>query len=156
MSSYVIRPAVEADQATIKALIRAVGINPMDLHWPHFLVAEDGGRIIGIGQVKTHGDGSRELASIAVIRERRREGIAAAIIQALLVKESGTLFLTCQKRMEGYYARFGFRRIDTAEMTPYFRKLIWVMNIPGAIASMMSRGEVRLIVMKRDQPAANT
>ena len=47
--------------------------------WPNFVVAEDGGTIVGIGQVKTHGDGSRELASIAVIPARQSQGIGGRL-----------------------------------------------------------------------------
>ncbi len=150
MPGYIIRPAVEGDQQTIKDIVHAAGINPMGLDWPRFLVAEDGGRIVGIGQVKPHGDGSCELASIAVIPERQGEGIAAAIIHRLLERESGTLYLMCQQHMEGFYTQFGFRRIEPAEMTPYFRRIARIMSVPGAVATLMSRGDSRLIVMKRE------
>ena len=43
-----IRPAVEADQATIKAMARAARLVPRGLHWPRFLVAEEGGHVVGI------------------------------------------------------------------------------------------------------------
>lgn len=61
-----IRPAVEADQPVIRAIIRAAFINRTGLDWRRFLLAEDQGRIVGVGQVKPHADGSRELASLAV------------------------------------------------------------------------------------------
>jgi hypothetical protein len=37
--SLTYRPAQASDEAAIKALIRAVNINPMGLKWPRFLVA---------------------------------------------------------------------------------------------------------------------
>ena len=46
---------------------QAAGLNPFSLGWPRFLVAEDGGRVVGVAQIKPHGDGSRELASLAVV-----------------------------------------------------------------------------------------
>lgn len=52
--AVVIRPAVEADGATIKAMARAARFVPRGLHWPRFLVAEEAGRVVGMWQVKVH------------------------------------------------------------------------------------------------------
>ena len=146
-----IRPAIATDQKTIEHIIHDAGINPMSLDWRRFVIAEDSGdpepsrRIVGIGQIKPHGDGSRELASIAVIPSRRGQGIGSEIIRALLAQEQGALYLTCREQLESYYARFGFRRVPRDEMPPYFRRIIRVVNIFAPIM----RG-VRIIVMKRD------
>ena len=43
-----IRPAAEADGATTKAMARAARLIPRGLHRPRFLVAEVGGRVVGI------------------------------------------------------------------------------------------------------------
>ncbi|MDE3089718.1 MAG: GNAT family N-acetyltransferase [Chloroflexota bacterium] len=150
-----IRPAAASDQPAITRIIRDAKINPMSLDWHRFIVAEEDeppagsgicGRIVGIGQIKVHGDGSRELASIAVISERRRQGIGSTVIRALLAHETGALYLTCRQPLETYYARFGFRRIAREEMPPYFRRIIRLANLFTAL----SRGGVRIIVMKRD------
>ena len=63
----VIRPANADDQFAITAIARAAWLNPFDLDWRRFLLAQWGQDIIGIGQVRPHKDGSRELASIAVV-----------------------------------------------------------------------------------------
>ena len=52
--SVTIRPATEVDQATISRLIRQARLNPRQLHWPNFLIAEVDGQIAGLRQVKTH------------------------------------------------------------------------------------------------------
>lgn len=140
-----IRPATQLDQPTITRIIHDAGINPMSLDWRRFLVAEDGGAIIGIGQVKPHGDGSRELASIAVISSRRGQGIARAIIDELLSRESGAVYLTCRDKLESFYTRFGFRKIAHNEMPPDLRRLMRLARVFGAL-----RG-VKIIVMKREQ-----
>jgi N-acetylglutamate synthase-like GNAT family acetyltransferase len=140
-----IRTATQADQPTITRLIHDAGINPMSLDWQRFLVAEEDGEIIGIGQVKPHGDGTRELASIAVIPSRRKQGIARVIIDELLARENGAVYLTCRDELESFYARFGFRRIAPSEMPPYFRRIMRLAKIFGAL-----RG-VQIIVMKRGQ-----
>jgi len=59
-----IRPARQEDQETIVSLIRQAKINPRNLHWEHFLVAEEDGKVVGIRQVKLHAQGTREVASV--------------------------------------------------------------------------------------------
>jgi N-acetylglutamate synthase-like GNAT family acetyltransferase len=151
-NDFLIRPATEGDQPTIRAIVRAANINPIGLHWQRFLVAEhpdSPGKIIGIGQIKSHRDGSRELASIAVIPEWQNQGIASQIINTLLVKEtseSGPLHLMCQQHMASFYTRFGFRQITRDEMPPYFRRMA---RIAGVFAPFVS-SDSRLAVMRRE------
>ncbi|HZQ09675.1 MAG TPA: GNAT family N-acetyltransferase, partial [Anaerolineae bacterium] len=113
-------------------------INPFDLDWQRFLVAEENGKIVGVGQVKPHPDGSRELASIAVIPSCQGQGIGSNLVRALLARGHDTLFLTCRAPLEAYYARFGFRRATDQELPPHFRRIILVqMFVP-----------IKVIVMK--------
>lgn len=139
-----IRPATQADQETIRRLIKEARINRMNLNWPNFVVAEDGGEIVGIGQVKTHGDGSRELASIAVIPARQSQGIGGAIIKTLLAREQAVVYLTCRRELQGYYERFGFRRLDAAEFPPYFSRMIPFIN---SVARLVG---TQILVMRRE------
>ncbi len=70
-----IRPATADDAPVVRALIRRVRINPTGLDWRRFLVAEGPeGMIIACGQVKPHGDGTRELSSVAVAEAGEAEG----------------------------------------------------------------------------------
>ena len=140
-----IRPAQAADQKTITHIVRTAQINPMDLDWRRFVVAEEDGTIVGVGQVKSHGHGSRELASIAVIPERQRQGIGSDIIRTLLSNERETLYLMCREEMAAYYERFGFHQISTDQMPQYFRRMHRLTN------SFLARKiGVRIIVMRRD------
>ena len=139
-----IRPATQTDQATIRRLIKEANLNRMSLQWPNFVVAEDGGATVGIGQVKTHGDGSRELASIAVIPARQGEGIGGAVIKSLLDREKGVVHLTCRSQLQGYYERFGFRRLDPPEFPPYFKRLIPIINVMARLVG------TQILVMRRD------
>ena len=124
-----IRPAAEADQGTIRRLIREANLNRMSLDWPNFVVAEQEGAVVGIGQVKPHKDGSRELASIAVVPGRQGSGIGSAVIRTLLAREAGVLHLTCRRQMQGYYERFGFHRLEPSEFPPYFKRLIPIAKV---------------------------
>ena len=139
-----IRPAVETDQATIRRLIKDANLNRMSLYWPNFLVAEDGADIVGIGQVKEHRDGSRELASIAVVPARQGQGIADELIEALLAREPGVLYLTCRSELDSFYGRFAFKRIEPAEYPPYFRRIMALINL---LMRLFGR---QILVMRRE------
>jgi amino-acid N-acetyltransferase len=124
-----IRAATEADQLMIRRLIKEANLYRMSLDWPNFVVAEEDGAIVGLGQVKAHRDGSRELASIAVVPARQGCGIGSAVVRTLLAQERGVLHLTCRRQMQGYYERFGFRRLMSSEFPPHFRRLVPIVNI---------------------------
>jgi N-acetylglutamate synthase-like GNAT family acetyltransferase len=119
------RPATAADAREVRELIRRVRINPTGLDWRRFLVAEgpDGG-IVACGQIKPHGDGTLELASVAVAEGWRGRGAAREVVQRLQRQAGPPLWLTCREGLEAMYARFGFRRVrDRQRMSPYFRRL---------------------------------
>jgi N-acetylglutamate synthase-like GNAT family acetyltransferase len=144
----VYRPAQASDEVAIKALIRAVNINPMGLKWPRFLVAVDeNGHLIGCGQVKPHRDGSRELASIAVQKAWQRQGIAGGIIKHLLADEPPPVWLTCMDKLVPFYEQFGFVEVkvgDGRSLPLYFRFIRTIFKpvqklsrIPGYLAIMV-------------------
>jgi N-acetylglutamate synthase-like GNAT family acetyltransferase len=140
-----IRPATENDQPAIRRLIAEVRLPGMNLQWPNFLVAEEDEEMVGMGQVKSHRDGSRELASIAVVPKRQGEGVGTTVIKALLAREAGAVIhLSCRRELEGYYERFGFRRVEPAAYPPYFRRTT-------RMADLITRFfGIHLIVMRRE------
>jgi N-acetylglutamate synthase-like GNAT family acetyltransferase len=145
--SVTIRPAIEADQPIIRRLVKQANLNRMSLDWPNFVIAEEDGAIVGLGQVKAHGDGSRELASIAVVPGRQGQGIGSAIIETLLAREPGAvLHLTCRRELEGFYERFGFVRLRPADYPRYFRRLIPIINL---IVRFLG---TQILVMRRVSP----
>jgi N-acetylglutamate synthase-like GNAT family acetyltransferase len=140
-----IRSATAEDQPTIRRFVRNARLNPMSLNWPNFVVAEEDGAVVGVGQVKAHGDGSRELASIVVAPERQGQGIGSTVIKTLLASNSdAVLHLTCRRELQGYYERFGFRRLNRAEYPPYFGRLIPLVNLIGRLNAM------EILVMRRE------
>ncbi len=144
---FELRPARSDDFPAIRDLIRAVGINPLGLDWQRFIIAVDSaGGLIGCGQVKPHQDGSLELASIAVIPERRGQGIASAIIRDLTQSHPQPLYLTCRASLGNFYQQFGFRRLEQHEMPAYFRRIARVVRIARALKLLPGD----LLVMKRD------
>jgi N-acetylglutamate synthase-like GNAT family acetyltransferase len=140
--TFTIRSADAGDESMIKAMIRAERLDPFNVHWQNFLVAEEAGRVIGIGQVKPYRSG-RELGSLAVAADRRQSGVGGAIIHALIERERGPLLLFCLAFREPYYAKFGFRRCRLGELPGEF-KLKYAM---GAILSRLIRRP--LIAMQR-------
>jgi N-acetylglutamate synthase-like GNAT family acetyltransferase len=145
-----IRPAVREDEPAVRALVRSEHLNPLGFHWRNFLVAEDStGSLAAIGAVKTHGDGSRELASIATLPSARGRGAASAVIREILARgesaiPGGPLYLTCRRSMKGFYEKFGFREIGVGDMPPYFRRLYGLFSFITRII----RTENRLTVMR--------
>jgi N-acetylglutamate synthase-like GNAT family acetyltransferase len=147
-SDITIRPAVRRDDRSIRAMVRREHLNPLGVDWRNFFVAVDsGGRIVGIGAVKTHGDGSRELASIATDPDWRDQGVAGAVIRTILEREDGPLYLTCRDTMADFYRRFGFEEIEREEMPPYFRRLNALFSIINAAVG----SRIKLKVMKRGE-----
>ena len=78
--SVIIRPAIQVDQPTIVSLIRQAKINPRNLNWERFLVAEENNQIVGIRQVKVHKQGTREVASGFVLPGYQHRGISALLM----------------------------------------------------------------------------
>ncbi len=140
--SYAIRSARAGDVATIKALIRAEHLDPLNVHWQNFLVADEAGRIIGIGQIKPYPSG-RELGSLVVVSDRRQSGVGGALIQALIERECGPLLLFCLAFREPYYAKFGFQRCALRDLPGEFK---WKYTLGTVFTRLMGR---RLIVMRR-------
>lgn len=119
---YRLRPARRADAKAIRAMVLQERLNPFGIHWQRFIIAESAqGQVIGCGQVKTHADGSRELASLVVAPAWRLRGVGRAIIQHLVQIHPAPLYLICRASLAQFYLRFGFRAIAESDMPPYFK-----------------------------------
>ena len=141
MANIGIRPAREADFARIKKLIHDSHINPMGLDWPRFVVAETpDGQFAGCGQLKPHGDGTIELASIAVTESMRGTGIARSIIMHLVASTpTRPLYLTCRARLQPFYERFGFKVTPEASLPRYYRRVFKLTGFAQAIHLLPER-----------------
>ena len=135
-----LRPATITDQPKITALINKVRINPRNLNWERFVIAEDDGAMVGCGQIKPHGDGTKELASIAVEPDYQGKGVGTMVMNALLEREPGELYLTCLRHNVTYYERFGFRELKFEEFPPdmkrmfrFARVVMWVLRVEGCV-----------------------
>ena len=144
---FSIRPAREEDNWPIRSLIYRSRLNPMGLDWRRFLVAVDeNDHVIGCGQIKPHGDGTREVASIVVKPAYRGQGIGRAIIERLLAENQGVLYLTCRSTLGPFYTRFGFQPFQPGNTTPYFRRLKRL----ASLARLVFRVKDEMLVMRRE------
>lgn len=145
-----IRPARSEDQATIVSFIRQAKLNPRNLHWEHFLIAEQDGQIIGIRQVKVHAQGTREVASGFVLPEYRRQGISALLMNELLARQTGPLYTMVNEPRAPYYEKFGFRRVDASQLPSDFRREYRIGRIVTSLLSILRRHKVRIVPLKKE------
>ena len=145
-----IRPARQEDQQTIVSFIEQAKLNPRNLHWQNFLIAEENGQAIGIRQVKVHEQGTREVASGFVLPEYRRQGISAQLMKEILSREKGTIYLMCRDRRTPYYEQFGFRQVESNQLPSDFRKEFRIGRIVTSLMSIFSKDKVRIVPMKRE------
>ena len=139
-ANFSLRPATRENDPAIKRLVRGTGINPFGLDWRRFVLAVDSlDQLVGCGQVRLHHDGTRELASIAVCPEWRRQGVARAVIERLLELHGPPLYLTCRAELGPFYEKFGFRRARSEEMGAYFRRLSRLMTGFGPVQPLKDR-----------------
>ena len=145
-----IRPARSEDQQTIVLLIQQAKINPRNLHWEHFLVAEENGQLVGIRQVRVHAEGAREVGSGFVLPEYRHRGISARLMNEILNREEGTLYLMCRDKWVPYYEQFGFRQVNIDQLSSDFRKEYQIGKIITSLISVFLKDKIRIIPMKRE------
>jgi N-acetylglutamate synthase-like GNAT family acetyltransferase len=91
-------------------MIFAMRLDPSSMKWQHFTVAESEGELIGMAQVKPYPD-CREFGSLAVRHEWRKQGIGAMLIEDVLSREAGDVYLVCRSTLAPYYRKFGFADI---------------------------------------------
>ena len=145
MAEIPIRKATREDFPAIRLLIHKVQINPTGLDWRRFIVAvTQEGSVVGCGQIKAHGDGSREMASIAVHENSRGYGLARGIIETLLTLEKNRpIYLMCRARLKSFYMKFGFTAIILEKMPPYFKSIYRAEKI----FNINSKASDRLLIM---------
>jgi N-acetylglutamate synthase-like GNAT family acetyltransferase len=147
-----LRFASAHDQPAIVRLVRSERLNPHALHWPNFIVAECGGRLVGAVQMRLHGDGSRELGSLVVDPAYRRQGIGGRLIGGLLnvqAKASAVHVITARTRAR-YFAAWGFHTIAPCRAPRAVRRNHRRGQFAGGLMSLLhGRLPQRLVVLER-------
>jgi len=107
-----IRAASARDEAAIASLVRGERMNPFDLDWRRFLVATDARGLAGTVQLRNHFDGSLELGSLVVRPDTRSRGVAARLIDALMLFARGRVYMITGARFAAHYAHWGFAPVE--------------------------------------------
>jgi N-acetylglutamate synthase-like GNAT family acetyltransferase len=124
LAGFSLRPAAASDQVIIRRLVRQARINPWGLDWRRFVLAvSPSGLVAGCVQLKPHGDGAIELASLVVRPEFQGLGIGQALIRNYQEKAGSPLWLMCRKSLAPYYQGHGFRTVDQTELPRSFARL---------------------------------
>lgn len=139
-----IRPARQDEQSTIREMVRGAGLDPTDLHWQNFLIAEHGGEIVGIGQMRP---AAPELGSLVTREDWRGRGVARLLIEALLAREPGDVYLECDASLVPYYTQFDFKRIN-------WRQAPMPLKIKSMLGGFLGRlmGFELAVMVHRAQP----
>jgi amino-acid N-acetyltransferase len=148
--SITIRPAQAEDQETIVSFIRQAKLNPRNLQWQNFLMAEEENKIVGIRQAKIHAQGTREVASGFVLPEYRRQGISARLMNELVAREKGSLYTMVNEKWTPYYEQFGFRRVEPYQLPSDFLKEYRIGRFVTSLLSLFRRDKVRIVPLKRE------
>ncbi len=119
-----LRPARREDASTIRQMVNQARLFPFALAWQRFwLAVEESGEIVGCVQIKPHGDGTREMASLVVTPGQQGKGIARTLIQMVQANNPAPLYLTCRGALQPFYQKFGFQTLARADLPPYFGRL---------------------------------
>jgi len=102
--------------------------------------------VLACAQVKPHGDGSRELASLVVAPDARGQGLARAVIQHLQASNPPPLYLTCRAALQPFYRKFGFHTLAPEAMPLYFVRIWRIFRL----IARLTRRPMRLAVMRWD------
>ncbi len=148
-----IRAATEADARAIHDLVHDAQLNPRDLDWRRFLVAAEDGTVVACAQVRVHGSGTRELASVAVLPDRRQRGIGRGLVEAAIAREPvRPLYLYCESRTVAFWERFAFSTIEGEAIPKDMRATYRVGRIAVRAMSMATHRHYALHMMRRDSP----
>jgi len=144
-----VRKAGRHDQAAITALVRQARLNPRNLAWQRFMVAEIDQEIVGVAQVRHHPDGAHELASLVVPAAMRGQGIATALIDALLAAKHGEVYTLIDRRYRSHFERWGFRPVDRAQLPRSVSRTYRIGRAVTAVAFLLRRESIRIVALKR-------
>jgi amino-acid N-acetyltransferase len=155
MMTCLIRRATADDRAAILALVTSERLNAIGLVTENFLVACDSrcgsGRVTGAGQILQHSDGSRELATVVVARDRRGSGLAGRLLDALLSAESGPVAMVTGKRYAVHYARWGFSPVSPVSAPARLCRAYCVGQLTSGVHALLRMRRINaLVILRRD------
>jgi amino-acid N-acetyltransferase len=138
----VLREAAPGDRAPILELLAAGSLPTADLadaDWRDFIVAIDGGRLVGVVGCERHGDVGL-LRSLAVAPGRRDQGLGGTLVDAVEARAADerlrSLWLLTTSAARFFAAR-GYQHVDRrAAPTPLARSSQFTDACPATAACM--------------------
>lgn len=95
----------------IRRLAEAYALDTERLEAEQFLVAEEEDQLVGFGRLKPYPD-AVELGCLGIIPERRGSGIARQLVECLLSRAEGEVYVTTDLPELG--RKFGFVEVEEA------------------------------------------
>ena len=105
INKITISDASEADMETVIAEAKALDLDGQDANTDQFVVARNENKIVGFGRIKKYAD-CMEVSTVGVVRDQQRMGIGTMVVNALLNKIKGEVYVICV--IPEYFSRFGF------------------------------------------------
>ena len=138
-----LRPATSGDLKGVLDLLRghALDLSGVRETFGDFLVAEEGGVLVGSIGLEVHGPYAL-LRSAAIVPGRARGGIGSTLVARIVdhARARGVtglyLFTT---EAAGFFERHGFVQLDRSEMPPVLQTTTQFMHACGATATAMRR-----------------
>jgi N-acetylglutamate synthase-like GNAT family acetyltransferase len=132
-----IRKALPEDIPDAVALAVRLGLDYPGLEADRLWVALAAGRTIGLVALRTHPD-CLELCALGVDPELRGQGIAQALIEALMAEALGAVHLATV--LPGFFEACGFHVTQDVPATfPAKRKTPWCDGCPQEFCTVMAR-----------------
>jgi N-acetylglutamate synthase-like GNAT family acetyltransferase len=128
-----IRKARDEDLAKIEALALKFDLDHENMRAENFMVAEEGGKIVGIGSIIPHED-CLELASVGVRPEYQKSGIGKRLVQQLLDSVKGEVYLATI--LPRYFEKFGFVKTDQVPLS-MLKKESWCVGCRKELCTVM-------------------
>jgi len=132
-----IRKALPEDIPDAVALAIRLGLDYPGMEADPLWVALDAGRTIGLIALKKHPD-CLELCALGVDPEHRGQGIAQALVEALMAEAPGAVHLATI--IPGFFEACGFQVVKEVPATfPAKRKTPWCDGCPQELCTVMAR-----------------
>ncbi len=132
-----IRKALPEDISNAVALAVRLGLDYPGMETDRLWVADDAGKTIGLVALKKHSD-CLELCALGVDPEHRGQGVAQALVEALMAEATGTVHLATI--IPGFFEACGFRTTqDIPAAFPAKRKTAWCDGCKQELCTVMAR-----------------
>jgi len=124
-----IRPAKTADVKSIRELVDSYAAPGQMLSKEtvtlyesvqEFIVAEEGGKVVGCGALHTLWEDLAEVRTVAVKKELQQQGIGHQILEAIIkrAREVGVSRIFCLTFQTEFFSRHGFKEIEGTPVAP--------------------------------------